>query len=86
MSAPDNNNGDRETWRRLIGAGYFYFNAADYNVPFITNIVGYSEGSDGYTLIAANDTTRRTQYDVQWLTADEDTVLDTEILSRSDLR
>ena len=77
----DNNNGDRETWRRLIGAGYFYFDAADYNVPFITNIVGYSEGSDGYTLIAANDTTRRTQYDVQWLTADEDTDLDTEILT-----
>ena len=76
----NNNIGDRETWRRLIGAGHFYFDEADYDVPFITNVVAYSEGEDGYTLIAANDATRRTDYDVQWLTADEDTDLDTELL------
>ena len=76
-----NNNGDRETWRRLIGATDFYFGGATIQGrSFVTNIVGYSESSDGYTLIAADDATRRTRYDVQLLTADEDTDLDTEIL------
>lgn len=60
-----------------MNAGDYY---TDVYSTFVTNIAGYSEGSDGYTLIDAEDTTRRSDYDVQELDVDGDTDLDARLL------
>ena len=76
--------GNRDTWRRLVGAGDFYFTYNPVNDPFVTNIAGYSESDDGYTLIAADDTTRRMIFEVQELDVTASTDLDAEILRNND--
>ena len=74
-----NNDGDRETWRRLVDAGDFY--NFHNNKVYITNIAGYSQSDSGYTLIAADDSTRRSDYVVQELDIDKDTALGERVLS-----
>ena len=76
-----NNDGDRETWRRLINAGIFYnFNSDN---KYITNIAGYTTNDEAYTLIDAEDTTKRTGYDVQELEIDSKTKLKDEVLENA---
>ena len=77
-TADRNNDGDRETWRRLVDAGEFYLGYPDGDDTYITNIAGYSAGDDGYTLIPADDATRRAEYTVQEL---DDEQLDTDALN-----
>ena len=77
-TADRNNDGDRETWRRLVDAGEFYLGYPDGDDTYITNIAGYSAGDDGYTLIPADDSTRRAEYEVQEL---DDARLDNDSLS-----
>ena len=77
-TADRNNDGDRETWRRLVDAGEFYLGYPDGDDTYITNIAGYSAGDDGYTLIPADDATRRAEYTVQEL---DDEQLETDALN-----
>ena len=82
-TADRNNDGDRETWRRLIDAGCFYFDYKADETPFITNIAGYAANDEAYTLIDAEDTTKRTGYDVQELEITNKTELKDEILNNA---
>ena len=82
-TADRNNDGDRETWRRLIDAGCFYFDYKASETPFITNIAGYTANDEAYTLIDAEDTTKRTGYDVQELKITNKTELKDEVLNNA---
>ena len=57
--------GDEETWGNLKAAGDYYFAYNQNNDPFITNIAGYAQSDDGYSLVDAEDTTRREAYEVK---------------------
>ena len=59
--------GDEETWGNLKAAGDYYFAYNQNNDPFITNIAGYAQSDDGYSLVDAEDTTRREAYEVKEL-------------------
>ena len=76
-----NNDGNRQTWRRLNDAGDVYdFDPANGN-EYVTNIAGYSESEDGYALVPADESTRRADYDVQEIRVTNDTELDARILN-----
>ena len=70
--------GDVETWGRLVDAGTYYnFNDGK---DYITNIAGYAQSDDGYTLVDAEDTTRREAYDVKGLDINADTDVEDRVL------
>ena len=80
--------GDEETWGNLKAAGDYYFAYNQNNDPFITNIAGYAQSDDGYSLVDAEDTTRREAYEVKELyikpgTDVEDRVLTEKVASKT---
>ena len=73
--------GDEETWGNLKAAGDYYFAYNQNNDPFITNIAGYAQSDDGYSLVDAEDTTRREAYEVKELFINADTDVEDRVLT-----